>query len=132
VSIDSFYPAIGNVTIAYEYSCFIELFNNCEFIKSIDDIHLDCKFDNVIAVGQDLLRYTFYIDAVNAVNYLKQLLKKDGVLIICLPLKVMQFHRLKYNSTDLIEKLTSDCSVKLLGSTVDNINNYYLALSNDI
>lgn len=131
LSIDSFYPAVGNVTTAYEFEVFADLFNGGQFIAAVTDIGSDAKFDNVIAVGQNLLRYATYAQAVDLAMHLKGLLNSSGILIMCLPLKVMQYHRLKYNSTMLIKQLATECQFTVSDLVADDINNYYLAMSNE-
>lgn len=131
LSIDSFYPAIENVTTSYEFETFADLFINGQFISAVTDINSDTKFDNIIAVGQNMLRYATYTQAVAVAMYLKGLLNSSGILIMCLPLKVMQYHRLKYNSTMLIKQLATECQFTVSDSVTDNINNYYLSMSNE-
>lgn len=128
MSIDSFYP--GTVTYEFENakSFWPTLFNsNPIFVGDYGDIDTDQKFDNIVALGQQLLRYNTVTECIERLLYLKKFMKQ--YMFVCLPMQTLQYHRLKYSDRQIIDSILDKTELEQIDIVVDfKYNNSYLWL----
>lgn len=126
LSIDSFYPGTANYEFEHAIPFWSVMFDTAPaFIGDYRDIKIDLVFDNVIALGQQLFRYKTISECIDQLIYLKKFTKK--FIFVCLPIQTLQYHRLAYCRTQIIDHILAESNLQQIYIVGDpQYNNLYL------
>jgi hypothetical protein len=126
LSIDSFYPGTINYEFEHAIPFWSAMFDTTPtFIGDYRDINTDLVVDNVVALGQQLFRYKTITECIEQLIYLKKFTKK--FMFVCLPIQTIQYHRLAYSKTQIIDHILAESNLQQIDMVADSqYNNVYL------
>lgn len=88
------------------------------FIDHYSQIQPSDQVDCVVALGQQLLRYKTVEECITLIQHLQTL--KAQSMFICIPTRFIQYHRLKYSNSQIVDQILDGCNLQQVDSIVDN------------
>ena len=109
VAIDSFAPGVtADKHYEFERNSIIwehQKYAPVEFIKTLNKMPTDVMFDNVVLLGAESFKYLTVPEYCKTVSEFLDTAIINGNAIICLPILHLQYHRLRYNTQEIVKKI---------------------------
>jgi hypothetical protein len=132
VTVDSYLSGILDVDRVYEFTMYAHLQKDSTvtIVSDLWAIPVDQTYDNVIAVGLPSFKYKTITEYAECIDHLLKITSHGGILVVCLPKLHLQYHRLQYQTIDIITQLK-----KLICGTITDLieleYNFYLKIQNE-
>ena len=114
VSVDSFSPALCqviDVDKSFEHSYVWNFWHRAfekypvEYVDTILDLPTQSAYNNVINLGSHMFKYKDLENILKNILHLCKLAQCGGTVICCLPMLLIQYHRLKYSKQQFVEQI---------------------------
>lgn len=114
VSVDSFSPALSQVLSidkSFEHSYVWNFWHRAfkkypvEYVDTILDLPTQIVYNNVINLGSHMFKYKDLENIIKNILHLCKLAHSGGTVICCLPMLLIQYHRLKYSKQQFVEQI---------------------------
>jgi hypothetical protein len=132
VSIDSFAPQIA-ATRYYEFErnrviWEHQSYDPVDFVQIADQLPQDGGYDNVIWLGAESFKYMTVAEYCEYVSSVLASQLTTGNAIVCLPLLHLQYHRLRYNTQQIIKHIDLTFKPYCVQDVYYDTNECYLSI----
>lgn len=135
VSIDSFAPRV-TATRHYEFErnrmiWEHENYDPVEFVKVAHKLPLDTVYNNVVWLGSESFKYMTVPEYCQYVSTVLDLYLSTGNAVVCLPILHLQYHRLRYNSQQIIKHIDETFGSYIIQDVYYDATECYLKIKRD-
>lgn len=136
VSVDSFAPSVtADKHYEFERNSIIwehQKYAPVELIKTLNKMPTDVMFDNVVLLGSVSFKYMTVPEYCKTVAEFLETLIINGNAIVCLPMLHLQYHRLRYNTQQIVKHIDQTFVNYRIQDVYRDQTEFYLKITREI
>jgi hypothetical protein len=136
VAVDSFAPSVtADKHYEFERNSIIwehQKYEPVELIKTLNKMPTDVMFDNVVLLGSESFKYMTVPEYCKTVADFLDTLIINGNAIVCLPILHLQYHRLRYNTQQIVKHIDQTFVNYSVQDVYRDQTEFYLKITREI